>query len=52
MNSTDKRFLDEIKKRIQSYIETKIHQEYKDIQHPIDKDVIAELNKINLSKDE
>lgn len=49
MNSTDKRFLDEIKKRIKIYVET---NKLENIQHPIDKDVITELNKINLSKDE
>ena len=52
MNSTDKRFLDEIKKRIQIYVETNIKEESEHIQHPIDMDVITELNKINLSKDE
>ncbi len=52
MNSTDKRFLDEIKKRIQSYVETEIDEDLKDIQHPIDKDIVGSLNRINLSTEE
>lgn len=52
MNSTDKRFLDEIKKRIQTYVEKNIHEELKNIQHPIDNEILEKLNEISLSSEE
>ena len=48
MNSTDKRFLNEIKERIHSFV-SKDSQLYSKIQHPIDQEVVDKLDRINLA---